>query len=274
MNEQNIMVYIYIALAAIGGAGIIVGYWTVVKKSLREADDLAAIQEHDEFMLSMKDFMDARLSQDPEYSSDPPGSNLELYEFYKKWMLQQITGISWKVAAAAIAAQVFGGLLVLIYYEGNLSVGTEFFFLFSCTICVALISLFTAWRIDKKTEILRIIDRHFVEMITPERAEFEYGSDEDHYKQATRLNAIAGIPILTTNKDIAANPRYMGEASFVVRGGVAFLAGLGFFLVMIFLGAGFAESVFPVFLITGLIGIPVIWFSLLFFWEARKKKRA
>ena len=109
MNEQNIMAFIYIGLAAIGGAGIIVGYWTMINKSLKGANKLPNIQDYDEFMRAMRNFLDTRLSHNHMYSANPPGSSLELYEFYYKWMTQRFTGNTWKVAAAAGAAQLIGG---------------------------------------------------------------------------------------------------------------------------------------------------------------------
>jgi hypothetical protein len=274
MDDQNIVIaFFMVALAAVGGAGIIVGYWTTIRNSLRGADELAAIQDRDAFMRAMRDFLDARLSQNPMYSANPPSGNLELHEFYRKWM-QRFAGNTWKVAAAAVGAQLLGGFLAVFYFREGLSIGPVLVFLFSCTIAVALVSLFLVRLIDRRKTILDVIDRRFMEMTAPDREEFEHSGSKQHYRQAYRLGAIAAVPVLATNEDIAAQPRCMGEASFIIRGGVALLAGLGFFMCMIFVGVTAGEAVFPVFLITGFIGIPVIWFFLLYFWEARRRKRA
>ncbi|MDY6796093.1 MAG: hypothetical protein SWK76_12585 [Actinomycetota bacterium] len=272
MNGQNVVAFIYMGLLAIGGAGIIVGNWTVINKSLKGADKLPGIQDHDQFMQAMRGFLDARLSRNPVYSANPPRSNLELYEFYRKWMIQSLAENTWKAAAIAVAVQLIGGLFIIRGYYEDLSMGIALIFLFSCTVVVAAISLLFVYFIDKRKKLLGIIDKHFNEMIAPDRAALAQISSEEYHQQAYRLGAISAIPVLTTNEDIAAKPRSISEASFIVRGGVAFIAGLGFFLCMVFLGVALAESIFPVFLFTGLIGIPVIWFSLLVFWEARKKE--
>jgi len=273
MNEQDtIMAFIYIGLITVSCLGLLFVYWLTLRKSLAGAEELAAIQDRDAFMRAMKDFMDARLSSNPVYAANPPAGNLELHEYYRKWM-QRFAGNSWKVAGVALAAQLIGGLLTFFYYWEDLSIVPVLTFLIICTVVVAVISPLCVRLIDKRKKILGVIDRRFVEMTAPDREGFERSDREEHYRQAYRLGAIAAVPVLTTNEDIAAQPRCMGEASFIVRGGVAFLAGLGFFMCMIFIGLAAGEAVFPVFLITGLIGIPAIWFSLLYFWEARRRKR-
>lgn len=274
MDEQNtIMAFIFIGLITVGSLGLLLVYWSTMKKALEGAEEVSAIQDRDAFMTAMRGFMDARLSKNPVYAANPPAGNLELHEFYRKWM-QRYAGNSWKVAGAALAVQLIAGFFTIFYYRENLSVVPVTIFLFACAAVVAVISPLSVRLIDKRKTILYVIDKRFREMTAPDREEFEHSGREEHYQQAYRLGAIAAVPVLTTNEDIAAQPRCMGEASFIIRGGVALLAGLGFFMCMIFIGLAAGESIFPVFLITGFIGIPVIWFFLLFFWEVRRQKRA
>jgi hypothetical protein len=93
---------------------------------------------------------------------------------------------------------------------------------------------------------------------------------------ADDTGTVDAAPVIASND----RPPCMGESSFLMRSCVAILVGLGFLFCMI--GLGFAatgifhlkESVFSVFLITGLIGIPVIWLLLLVLWEAQRQKRS
>lgn len=271
MNEDNVMAFIYTGLVAIGAAGIVVGYWSMMRKPLKEAVEIAGIHDREDFLRAIGRFLDAKLSGDPIYNTYSPENDLELYEFYRKWS-KRYDFNPWILVGAVITAQLGGGMLVLFHFRSDFNL-SMLIFLFSCTAMVVLVLSLTLWRIKKKNEILAVIDGRFQEMIASQRAALADADRKEQERQAYRLSAIFAAPPLVTNEEIAANPRCMGEASFVLRGGVAFLAGLGFFMGMVFFGLAVSESAFPIFLITGLIGIPVIWVCLLIFWEKRRQKR-
>jgi hypothetical protein len=279
MNDNNVMAIIFMGLFSLGCAGIVVAYWSTVRKSLLGMDVITCIKDQNSFMQAMRGFLDTRLSKDPTYSANPPDNNLELYEFYRKWM-RRFEWKPWRLVTIAITAQVLIGIFTICYFSEDLAVWTILSLMIACTVMVALVSLLFVWLIKRSVAVLATIDERFVEIIAPEWEALVKDSREEREAQAYRLSAIFAVPTLITDEDIAAHPSCMGEASFLIRGGVALLAGIGFFLCMIFLGLALIdsnalkESVFPAFLITGLIGIPVIWISLLFFWEVRKQKRA
>jgi hypothetical protein len=279
MNEDNIMATIYIALITLAGLGFFFVYWSTLKRELKGIEKFINIRNRDLFIKGMGEFLAAKLSKNPIYISNPPQTILELYGYYRKWM-QRLNWKPWLVTAVAISMQLFLGLFTIVYFSEGLKIRSALVFLASCTTLVILVAPLFIKQANKKKEILEEIDERFLAMTAPDRRAFAHRDFEGQYRLASRLNAIYSIPTLTTNEDISAHPRSIGEASFLIRGCLAFLLGLAFLIFMVILGGvltacfHLSESSFSIFPLAGLIGIPVIWFAALVFWEARKQRRA
>ena len=185
-KELSPFLYTYIIMMVLADLGSPLVYWSTAIRWLKGTDEILSIRNRDRFMQTMSYFLNAKLSKNPFYSAYPPSNNLELYEYYKKWE-HQFETTQWRLAFTIISLQLGLGLWVAYIYA---TLGKELFFVIACTLFAFLISFLLFWRINKRTIVLRIIDKRFLEMTTQDRAALAASSQEQRYQQEYRLSAI------------------------------------------------------------------------------------
>lgn len=274
------MLFIFTGLCAFAGLGMILVLQSSWKKLFRQARAMLLIDDPDRFIQAAKDMLDARFAKDSRYQPNAQLNRLELYQLFNSWVTRKVAN-PLMVAAIPILIELAAGLGLIRAYGKSLGRALPLETLLVALAVVAAFSIPSAVFFKRNVDILKILDRKFYSFVEPDRVELSRKSYEEQAMQSYRLGAIDAISAPRSEEDVLAAPRSMADASSILRGGVAFLAGIGFFLVMVFGGGiffieliGLDDSVFPVFLLTGFIGMLIIWFGLMIYWSDKKQKRA
>lgn len=203
-NQSNIMAVIYIWLITLFALGFYYVRWSALRRSLRGVEKTLQIGNEDHFLTSVRYFLNARLSADPNFSVTHPASAAELHAWFKKWR-EHLHDLR-KTAALALVIQLIAGTMTIKFFSDGLDLGLAITHLLSGTALVLMSCILPTLNMKQRLKSAIAVEQR-LESISASTIGEQAGEREgERAWQAYRLQAIASLPAIVTDEDVRERP--------------------------------------------------------------------